>query len=153
MPGPVSVYFSPNRHAADTLIGFIDRAVVSLDCAVYALTHDLISAALIRAHQRGVKVRVLMDHQQASNFYADDEKLAAAGIPVYLDRKSGLMHNKTAVCDRGTEQAAVATGSFNWTRSADRLNAENLVIIRIPEVVETFGVEFDRLWLINTPLA
>ena len=67
-----SVYFSPNQGADDTVIGFIDRCEKTLDVAVYSITHDDIAAALIRAHQRGVRVRVLMDKTQAGNRYADD---------------------------------------------------------------------------------
>lgn len=147
-----SVYFSPDRGAADTLIGFIDRATATLDCAVYSITHDGIAEALIRAHGRGVKVRVLMDKTQAGGQYADDEKLEAAGIPVLRDRTSGLMHHKFAICDYDVGgQYAVATGSFNWTRSADETNSENFLIIRLKHVVEDYQREFDRLWEIHSP--
>ena len=71
----VSSYFSPKRGAADTVVGFIDRCVDTVDAAVYAITHDEIADALIRAKARGVKVRVIMDNLQAANKYADDEHL------------------------------------------------------------------------------
>lgn len=144
----VSAYFSPDRGAATTVIGFIDRCETTLDTAVYSLTHDQIADALIRAHQRGVKVRVLIDKLQASNQYADDEKLRGAGIEVREDTQSGLMHNKFAV--DGTK--AVATGSFNWTKNADEKNAENFVVIRLSYMVEAFQEEFDRLWELNLPI-
>jgi len=146
---PVSVYFSPNHHAADTLIGFIDRALIRLDCGIFSLTHKGIGDALLRAHQRGVVTRVIMDADEARAPFSLDERLAAGGIPVRLDTSSGLFHHKIAICDAGTPQAAVATGSFNWTHSADQRNAENLVLIRLNDVVDTFSVEFERLWALN----
>lgn len=147
-----SVYFSPGRGAADILIGFLDRAEHTLDCAVYSITHDRIADALIRAHQRGVRVRVIMDKAQAGNAYADDEKLEAAGIPVRRDRKSGLMHHKFAICDAAyPNKYAAATGSFNWTASADERNAENFIIIRRKGTIDEFQEEFDALWLLHAP--
>ena len=143
----VSTYFSPKRGAADTLIGFIDRCEVSIDAAVYSLTHDDIAAALIRAHERGVRVRILTDKTQAGSRYADDELLESKGIPLLRDRKTGSMHNKFIIGDSN----AVGTGSFNWTASADQRNAENFVIIRLKYTVEQFQDEFDYLWEINTP--
>jgi len=142
-----SVYFSPNRHAADTVIGFIDRTTTSLDIAVYSITHDGIADAIIRAHQRGVAVRVLMDKTQAGSKYADDEKMEAAGIPVYRDRVTGLMHHKMAISD----SCAVVLGSFNWTLNADTKNMEHLVIVRLKYIIEECQAEFEHLWKVNAP--
>jgi phosphatidylserine/phosphatidylglycerophosphate/cardiolipin synthase-like enzyme len=143
----VSVYFSPNRGAADNVVGFIDRCEESIDAAVYAITHDEISDALIRAHDRGVKVRVLMDKVQASSRYADDEKMALAGIPTRIDTQSGSMHHKFCIGD----SKAAGTGSFNWTKNADTRNAENFVIVRLQYVVAEFKTEFEKVWELNAP--
>jgi phosphatidylserine/phosphatidylglycerophosphate/cardiolipin synthase-like enzyme len=142
-----SVYFSPGRGADDVVIGFIDRCTESLDAAVYAITHDGIAEALIRAHGRGVAVRVLTDKSQAGSRYADDEFMEVAGIPVLRDTQSGAMHNKFMIGDG----RAAATGSFNWTANAARRNAENFVILRLSYVVADFQGEFDRLWEANGP--
>jgi len=143
----VSAYFSPNRGSADVVVGFIDKCNVAIDAAVYSITHDAIADALIRAQGRGVAVRVLMDRTQAGLSSADDERMAAAGIPVIRDNVSGLMHHKFMVGD-GT---AVATGSFNWTASADQRNMENFVIIRLKYIIDEFQAEFDRIWELNQP--
>ena len=145
----VSSYFSPNLQSAATVIGFIDRCMVALDCAVYSITHDGIAEALIRAHQRGVRVRVLTDSTQAGSKYADDETLEAAGIELRRDKITGLMHHKFMIGDGETEERAVATGSFNWTKSAATRNMENFVIIRLKYTVEEFQSEFDRIWELN----
>lgn len=149
MPRYVSSYFSPDRGAADVVIGFIDRCNVSIDAAVYSITHDGIAGALIRAHERGVAVRILMDKTQAGNQYADDERMAAVGIPVIRDTVTGLMHHKFMIGDAATEERAMATGSFNWTANADTKNMENFVIIRLKYTIDEFQAEFDRLWALN----
>jgi phosphatidylserine/phosphatidylglycerophosphate/cardiolipin synthase-like enzyme len=138
----VGVYFSPGRGADEIVVGFIDRCEKTLDVAIYSLTHDPIRDALIRAHKRGVKVRVLMDNLQARSRYADDEVMAAAGIPVRVDLSSAAMHDKFAIGD----SKAVLTGSFNWTKNAVERNAENFVIVRMRYIIRPFEQEFERLW-------
>lgn len=144
MPNYVSSYFSPDRGTADVIIGFIDRCQNTLDIAVYSITNDQISEAIIRAKQRGVTVRVITDNTQSHNKYSDDEKLEEGLVEVHRVgtgwRQS--MHNKFVIGD-GT---AVGTGSFNWTKNADKHNNENFVIIRLRYVVKTFQREFNRIW-------
>jgi phosphatidylserine/phosphatidylglycerophosphate/cardiolipin synthase-like enzyme len=38
----------------------------------------------------------------------------------------------------------VLTGSFNWTVSAERVNAENLLAVRSPELAEFYAANFAR---------
>tara|TARA_Y100000310_G_scaffold343076_1_gene449028 strand:+ start:834 stop:1277 length:444 start_codon:yes stop_codon:yes gene_type:complete len=140
----VSTYFSPNRGGAQTVIGFIDRCERTIDAAVYCITHDDISDALIRAHQRGVVVRVITDKTQAAGRWSDDEKLEEASIPLKRGgyHWRGSMHNKFIIGD----DSAIGTGSFNWTKNADQKNAENFVIIRLRYVVKEYQEEFNKLW-------
>jgi phosphatidylserine/phosphatidylglycerophosphate/cardiolipin synthase-like enzyme len=71
-------------------------------------------------------------------------KLRSAGIAIRSLGvvKQSLMHNKFAIFDG----RVVATGSYNWTQSAERANYENLVLLDDPEVVARFEREFQRLW-------
>ena len=138
----MSCYFSPKRGAADTVVGFIDRCSETIDAAVYCITHDDISNALVRAQSRGVQVRVITDNLQASNKYSDDELLIESGIQLIRAKQSGCMHNKFIIGDT----SAVGTGSLNWTLSADIRNRENFVIIRLKYVIEKYQKEFDEMW-------
>lgn len=52
------------------------------------------------------------------------------------------MHNKFIIGDG----ESVGTGSFNWTKNADKKNSENFVILRLSYVVDEFQDEFDILW-------
>jgi phosphatidylserine/phosphatidylglycerophosphate/cardiolipin synthase-like enzyme len=148
-----SAYFSPDRGADKVVIGFIDHCNTKLDLAIYSLTHDDIAEALIRAHQRGVTVRVLIDKTQAGSKYADDEKLEEAGIAVRRDRVTGVMHNKFLIGD-GREEGhrAVLSGSYNFTVNATERNAENFVVLRLQYIADLYQEEFERVWEINAPL-
>ena len=143
------VYFSPGKGADEIVIGFIDRCVETIVAAVYSFTHDGIRDALLRAHRRGVKIRLLMDNLQAKSKYAEDESLLQAGIEVRVDKSSAAMHHKFMVGDG----LAVLTGSFNWTQNATERNAENFVIVRMAYIIRPFEQEFERLWELNDPNA
>jgi phosphatidylserine/phosphatidylglycerophosphate/cardiolipin synthase-like enzyme len=147
----VSSYFSPDRGADEVVIGFIDHCHTFLDVAVYSITYDTISDAIIRAHERGVVVRVLIDKTQSGSPYSDDEKMEAAGIEVRRDVVSGSMHNKFLIGDSREGGKAVQTGSYNLTRNATEMNAENFVIIRLQYTAEEYMAEFERLWKLNAP--
>ena len=142
-----STYWSPDEGAGDHVIGFIARCETTLDIAMYSLTHDAIAAALIEAHERGTKIRLLIDKTQAGMSSADDEKLEAAGIAVRRDRRTGLMHHKFAV--DGT--MALGMGSFNWTASADYRNQENWNVVRLKYVIANYQARFDTIWELNAP--
>ena len=44
----------------------------------------------------------------------------------YIDSKHAIAHNKIMIIDRNT----LITGSFNFTKSAEESNAENLLILK-----------------------
>jgi len=52
------------------------------------------------------------------------------------------MHHKFVVVD----DKIVATGSFNWTASAERWNRENLLVINSTSLARRYTKEFDKIW-------
>ena len=127
----VSVLFSPEDNIQQALIGLINNAQRNILVQAYLLTDDRIADALIRAHKRGVNVEVLLDSQVVSDAKGSDGiRLYEAGIPVRLETRYDHAHNKIMIFDHDTANAAVATGSYNYTVAAQKNNAENVVIIR-----------------------
>ena len=100
----------------------------------YGFTHNAIAQALVRAHQRGAKVQVLLDEKSdATNRYVIG-LLHAEGIPIRLDGAHAIAHNKVMVLDG----QVVVTGSFNFTNAAETRNAENLLILRSPALAQAY---------------
>ncbi len=141
--GAIAVCFSPpiaggcDPQAA--ILGEITGARSEILVQAYVLTARPVVNALIRAHQRGVNVRIILDRKQLkhdrSATYAAS-RIIAAGIPVTIDDGvRGIAHNKVMVIDGRT----VITGSYNFTWSAEHKNAENLVIIRDPAVASEYA--------------
>ncbi len=61
----IDIYFLPYQNAHLPIIELYDNAEKYIHLAIYSLTKDEFSEALIRAHRREVEVKVLIDKQQA----------------------------------------------------------------------------------------
>jgi phosphatidylserine/phosphatidylglycerophosphate/cardiolipin synthase-like enzyme len=123
------------------IVQAIDRAQVSVDAALYSLSLKSVRDALLRAHKRGVRVRLVMESENMDR--AVPETLKEAGIPMIGDRRQGLMHNKFIVID-GQE---VWTGSTNLTDSGVYSDNNNLIRIRSKEVAADYSKEFEEMFL------
>ncbi len=129
--GTVQVAFPPWDDAESLLLETLRRAQREILVQAYLLTSRPIAASLIAAKQRGLEVSVLADaHQHADNPASLLVSLTEQGIPVWLETRYRHAHNKIMVIDDGTQEVVVVTGSYNFTRSAQHMNAENLVLIR-----------------------
>jgi phosphatidylserine/phosphatidylglycerophosphate/cardiolipin synthase-like enzyme len=123
------------------LVTAIDGARLTVDVAIYSLSLDSVRRALIHAHQRGVKVRVVMESDNMGR--SDPQALIEAGIPVLGDRREGLMHNKFVVIDN----SEVWMGSTNLTDSGAYEDNNNILRIRSVKVAEDFTTEFNEMFV------
>jgi phosphatidylserine/phosphatidylglycerophosphate/cardiolipin synthase-like enzyme len=135
--------FSPEDGNEITV--FIDGAEESLDIEMYLFTSDDVYDAVVGAHERGVRIRILLEAEPMNN--ANDEmyrKLTAEGISVKY--YSGTrMHSKFIIRD-GKE---VLVGSHNFSYSALNKNREASVIISGSAVKEFIDIfEEDWLWAV-----
>ncbi|MFT7520206.1 MAG: phosphatidylserine/phosphatidylglycerophosphate/cardiolipin synthase-like enzyme [Kiritimatiellia bacterium] len=139
----VDVLFSPQDSPIEKNVRpLIQRAKREIDIAVFFLTNKGIAGDLIAAHQRGVKVRVLLDATSAKNGYTKHEILRAAGIPVKIENWGGKMHMKSAVID----DFHTIVGSMNWTSAGDRSNDENTAIIHSKAIASEYSQSFEKMW-------
>ncbi|MDI6870395.1 MAG: phospholipase D family protein [Bacillota bacterium] len=136
----VSVYFSPG--VRQHILPLLDQAQKTVDVAMYSFTDSDLAWALVRAHERGVKVRIYLDAEQAAGKYSKSRFFEGRGLAVRYYRGEGIMHHKFAVIDG----RVVVTGSYNWTASAEERNQENALIIIDPAIAATYQAEFERLW-------
>lgn len=123
------------------LVAALDSARLTLDVAVYSLSLNSVRDAVIRAHKRGVRVRMVMESDNLDR--ADPQILKEAGIPVLGDRREGLMHNKFVVID-GYE---VWTGSANFTDSGAYEDNNFILRIRSTKMAENFTKEFEEMFV------
>ena len=125
------------------LVEAIDAARLSIDVAAYSLSLNSVRNALLRAHDRGVTVRMVME---TGNMDRSDPKIMMeAGIPIVGDNSDGLMHNKFVVIDK----SEVWLGSMNFTDSGTYEDNNNLMRIHSTEMAENYGKEFEEMFVEN----
>jgi len=138
----IETFFSPGSESKVAIIEAISQAQNSLDVCVFTISDNEISNKLIEAHKRKVKVRILSDNEKLLDKGSDIQLLAQAGIPVKIDNTSNHMHHKFAIID----SKLVLTGSYNWTRSAELYNHENVIVINNQSNTTLFKNQFEKLW-------
>ena len=114
------------------------------------------TAELIKRHQAGVRVRVLMDPRANSTYDLNDDRLAelqAAGIPMRKRLTSYILHWKTMLF-RG--QGVVEFSGANYSANALVYESttgpyvnyvdEAIFFARDPGIVNSFREKFDDFW-------
>jgi phosphatidylserine/phosphatidylglycerophosphate/cardiolipin synthase-like enzyme len=140
-PG-IRVLFSPRGGCTEAVVAEIGKAKASLDVQAYSFTSAPIADAVAKAHARGVRVRVVLDKSQRGERYTSATFLHNHGVPVRIDAKHAIAHNKVILIDGG---ATIITGSFNFTKSAEERNAENLLIItNHEELASSYRANFEE---------
>ena len=117
------------------------------------LTSHKVTNILLALHRRGVRVRILVDAEMA--LHAEGalrfvEMFRDVNIPVRTQaflhgakfRIKGTFHHRFLVID----EEVVLTGSLNFTLHGVLQNYEDVVIIRIPAIVDDYGGRFQEIW-------
>jgi len=136
----IQIHFSPDGTPTTAVVRTLDSAAKSILVQAYSFTSAPIAAALKRAHDRGVVVNVILDSSQLSERYTSATYLHRANIPIWIDSSHAIAHNKVMIID----DSIVITGSFNFTKSAEERNAENLLIINSKQVAGKYTVNWER---------
>ena len=141
--GSSEARFSPGDECVDRILGLLNHVRKQVDICVFTITDNRIADAIMDAHRRNVRIRIVTDDRKSLDRGSDIEDFVKAGIPVGLDKSDRHMHHKFAVFDRKT----LVTSSYNWTRTAATQNEENIVVTDDKDLVKAFMQEFDGLWL------
>ena len=129
------------------LVELISNASDYIDVSVYAINNKPLIEALIAAHRRGVKLRILTDKLQATGSSSRIWDLVAAGIPLRIHTHKRIMHTKVAIYDG----ISVSSGSLNWTEPAVHKNEEVCdVFVNEPDYAAQHQKLFDQRWANNS---
>ncbi len=143
------VFFTPQDDCEQQIVYVINNTQKQILIQAYGFTSTAIGQALAKALERGVVVRILLDK---SNVKAVNKKpitsqeRATAKIlrnlknaEVIIDYMPGIAHNKIIIADD-----VVITGSFNFTMSAQRRNAENIMIISNQDIAKIYAKNWHK---------
>ena len=107
---------------------------------------DVLIDAIIRAHQRGVKVRVLVNFSGASTVTSKNrtlsQHLAERGVPVRAAGRGYLVHGKVLIIDR----EIVIIGSHNLTQRGLWTNYEASIALHSEAIAGNMIDWFTWLW-------
>lgn len=166
LPGNMS---KSNRDLIRSLETLIESARHSIDLAIYDLEHPRIGKALLKAKERGVRVRIVTDNYNRTDSKELDSAMWAmlrgAGIvsidddgDIYktdggildhsLTNSGADMHHKFAVIDALSptpEDDFVWTGSTNLTYTG-AYNTNNTIIIKDSDIATAYLAEFEQMW-------
>ena len=130
----IRVYFTPGDSAESAIVEQLLSAKESILVQAYSFTNPAIASALADARSRGVNVVILLDKSHRTQKYSAADFTANAGINTFIDDRHAIAHNKIMIIDG----QVVITGSYNFTKAAEKSNAENLVIIESGSVAEKY---------------
>ncbi|MGB8212161.1 MAG: phospholipase D-like domain-containing protein [Anaerolineales bacterium] len=140
----VENYFSPVDNVMDKLVAYVQGAKKSIRFMIYTYTDTALANAMIGRYQAGVDIEGVIESQDALEGAL--VPLFCANLRVKLDGNPYIMHHKVIVIDDDT----VITGSFNFTKSADQINDDNVLVIHDPDLAKQYLQEFGRVWNLGT---
>ena len=138
----IFTYFSPQSDTISPLLKEIGSAEKSIHFMAFSFTHDAIGGAMRDRFASGIEVRGVFEERQTGNSYSEYKAMKEAGLSVVLDTNKGTMHHKVIVVDEDT----VITGSYNFSKNAEKNNSENLLIIKgNREIAAAYLAEFEKI--------
>ena len=134
----VENYFCPEDDCAEKVIKALSEAEHNIYFMTFSFTDEGIADAMLfsRADIKGV-----FESRGSETEYSQYPRLKGFGIDVVKDKNPRTMHHKVFIIDNKT----VITGSYNPTGSGNRLNDENVLVIRSREIASMYLKEFESL--------
>lgn len=138
----LGLYFTPPADVAAAVIDVINQSQSEVLVQAYGFTHNGIAQGLLKAQERGVRVRVLLDQKSETTNRYVVELFSTNNIRMRFDGSHAIAHNKVMIVDDNI----VITGSFNFTNSAQTRNAENLLVLRSADLAQNYKANWLEHW-------
>lgn len=155
LAGEPRACFTPEEDCAAVVANEIATAQREVLVEASSFTAPAIAEALVKAKQRGVDVRAVLetrkvylcsrrglsqadDNPQRTEASSGADLLLNNGIPVLVDTAHPVSHNKAIIIDGKT----VITGSYSYTKAGQEKNAGNVIVFTDP----AFAAKFVTNW-------
>jgi regulation of enolase protein 1 (concanavalin A-like superfamily) len=140
--------FVPFENFATRSVPLYDGEQVRIDTIMYKITDALHTNGLIRAAQRGVPVRLIVEgerYRNASNFWQafQVDRLYMAGVQIRDRAHEGFLHQKSTLL---YGQGMTIFGSSNWTNESNVSQYEHNYFTGKAWFFEWFRQNFERKW-------
>lgn len=143
-------FFIPSKkkdEAKKVLLGLIHSEKTSIKASLYRLTDRDIALALKAAHQRGVKVQLLVDAGGFRDRNSQVQVLVDSRIPILTYQKHySILHNKCFIFGNTLNgKRIIWTGSANITYGGLSRNIENVIVIENDKIFNAYMQDFNEL--------
>jgi phosphatidylserine/phosphatidylglycerophosphate/cardiolipin synthase-like enzyme len=140
------IHYAPVENLEHVDVALIDQAEHNIDIAAYVMTDWPVMRALIRAAQRGVRVRIYMDGRRIGERDPTplfQELLANPDIDIRFKRAGApLMHLKSYQIDGRW----LRTGAANFSASGLKKQDNDLLIIESQAAALAFQQRFEAIF-------
>jgi regulation of enolase protein 1 (concanavalin A-like superfamily) len=140
--------FVPFENFATRSVPLYDAEPVGIDTVMYKITEARHAEGLMRAAQRGVRVRLIVEGERYRNpaniwqaFYVD--RLYMAGVQIRDRAHEGFLHQKSTLL---YGQAMTIFGSANWTNESNTSQYEHNYFTSKAWFFTWFRDNFERKW-------
>jgi phosphatidylserine/phosphatidylglycerophosphate/cardiolipin synthase-like enzyme len=141
LAGELITCFTPGENCTDLIVKQIDQAKTSLYIQAYGLTSKPIIEAIGNAKSRGIEIKMILDKVNETKQGDGARYLKSKDIEILIDNKVAIAHNKVMIIDGKN----IITGSFNFTKSAQDKNAENvLIILDDPVIAKKYIINWEK---------
>lgn len=137
----VENYFSTHDRPANYVTEALGKAQKSIHFMAFSFTHDGIGQIMLDKAKAGVDVGGVFEKSQSTGSHSEYTRMHQAKLPVYMDGNSRNMHHKVIIIDG----EVVVCGSFNFSKSANESNDENMLIIHNKAVAAQFEAEYQKV--------
>jgi PLD-like domain len=153
-PMPADMVWGQGPLFNNRLVQEINREVNFVGLAIFRLTVDNITNALMAKHAAGVPVQIMMEPQEYRNrkwpefwiTHANMDKLWAAGVPIKKRHHTGLLHMKMLVTSSYATNAS-SNLAAGWQRDHNYFVPAGTK----PLIYGAMRARFDAMW--NDPTA
>ena len=133
------VAFSPEQNSVAAVVSAIDEATNEIIVIEAFFRDETIRRALLRAKNRGVNVKILLD--KASFAFA--RLLVADGFNVKVyNKQNAIMHYKTILIDG----KLVFTGSLNLSKRSLKADREFFILMESKNLYSILQKRFEHIW-------
>jgi len=137
------VFFCPEDDCLKELLDLISSSKKKIDCAVYDVSLETVTDALIEKSNQGIEIRFVSDYGTSQNKSSNLGILKDSNVTVLTNpTESSYMHNKFCIFD----EKIVFVGSMNFTLNGNYKNNNNVLIIEDKEIAKEYTNKIDSFF-------
>ncbi len=139
----MEVLFSPEDPVQERVLDILRGAQKHIVFMAFSFTDDAMGKVMADKAAAGVSVQGVFERSGSGSKYSEYRRLKQAGADVKKDGNKGIMHHKVMIIDDKT----VITGSYNFSKNANKSNDENVVILHDnPDAARFYLQEFEQVY-------